>query len=178
MLSLELEQLDSCILTRKLMLEKLAIQSASGSVEELEEQILAYAHNSKHASQKMEQRIEHFEVQSTKSQSSDGGNFSESGMSSILPLVLRNSSRLRLFSFFYHRKYFELQKVDLLSNPQKLAKYESSQFDSDSSLPDSDSAVSSMGASESSLKPLKKPQKPISKMDSKVELKQIRETLV
>ncbi|CAG5109688.1 Oidioi.mRNA.OKI2018_I69.chr2.g4198.t1.cds [Oikopleura dioica] len=143
MLSLEVEQLDSCILTRKLMLEKLAIQSASGSVEELEEQILAYAHNSKHASQKME----HLEVQSTKSQSSDGGNFSES--------------------------------VDLsLSNPQKLAKYESSQFDSDSSLPDSDSAVSSMGASESSLKPLKKPQKPITKMDSKVELKQIRETLV
>ena len=80
-MSHEVEQLESCILSRKFMLENLAIQSASGSVEELEEQILAYAHNSKHASQKLQDdAFQSLETQSNKS--SDGGNFSESGMCS------------------------------------------------------------------------------------------------
>lgn len=148
-MSHEVEQLDSCILSRKFMLENLAIQSTSGSVEELEEQILAYAHNSKHASQKIEDTFQALETQSNKS--SDGGNFSDS--------------------------------VDLLS---KIGKYESSQFDSDSSLPDSDSAISSMGASETSMKPVKKMNpKPVSQTSllnsSKLQsenLKAVRETLV
>jgi len=106
-MSHEVEQLDSCILSRKFMLENLAIQSTSGSVEELEEQILAYAHNSKHASQKIEDTFQALETQSNKS--SDGGNFSDSGMCSRCFLI-KNSSLQIDISQFTNRIYNQEHK--------------------------------------------------------------------